>query len=896
MGDNLKDKLSQEACIKTLCCCCLQFDSCKSPADLERGAAAGARRKRRKRQPQVRRPAPLKEAVRSLGGFFFGLALSSCYAGMVLFVHSYGMWYCLLSTVTIATFCSFGMGLSVRIRSNVFLMLPMICSKEGKNILLFMAFTLAIQGPTMNILDNFERAAEAVSCGVELALNQTKELVEKVTTPLAPVLNKIKNISKNAKVVADKVRRFLKSLMSSVKHVARILRNVLHFLVNIGEICNDQLGSPYRKCIKIFDDARADCLDVMSFFGFLCYIVDVFKPLCGLAYIIQLFCIIPTYIMGRIREKTSNPVMAAFEKMKDEFEFNISSSSSFSMHFNKSKSIFQVAADIMEEVSVELDKFQEFIGLFGYATLFLVFYMYLQAVLYRKKYLFQDDYDNNYITNEFVEMDIMRAQHDKNTVLPLSQDEALKYVRPCSLYMTGREKRTYIWNITNVFRHMLICSLVVVIDYIIFWIFDMVRYYLQGEIIARAPVQIAVDISGSGYAADIYKDIVASFDILQQANISVLSKKCRMNPTEPDYMGYLIIGGLYGMSFFIVVAGNYVTRLRRFVCASYYPSRERERICFLYNQILSKRTSLPTALMQAIKKNTADEGHTSMLMVLGAKFPGCGRLVQFMGVYQSYCMACGKVAEGKYTSAFITCITPGCKGLYCTQCFKKLNNVCTICMSPLTFEDDNEEELDSSDEEKVKLWISAMKAMKNMELEKKRELRKLLKRRIKEALRKKVDKGGQGLPKELRKRTASEKSEERSESDTSSNISSQSSDSNSDLDFNYQDKSESEHTPSSEDDPEAFLEKRKQRVQMSRQELSDDSSEDSSGSQAEETKGSENAPEQPVREEPPAAPEETPPGDDFLASLNRAKTDLQETAPSAAPAEREDDLTEHQHY
>lgn len=128
MGDSLKDKLSQEACIKTLCCCCLQFDSCKSPADLESGAAAGARRKRRKRQPQIRRPAPLKEAVRSLGGFFFGLVLSSCYAGMVLFVHSYGMWYSLLSTVTIAAFCSFGMGLSVRIRSNVFLMLPMICS------------------------------------------------------------------------------------------------------------------------------------------------------------------------------------------------------------------------------------------------------------------------------------------------------------------------------------------------------------------------------------------------------------------------------------------------------------------------------------------------------------------------------------------------------------------------------------------------------------------------------------------------------------------------------------------------------------------------------------------------------------------------------------------------
>ncbi|RXM91319.1 DC-STAMP domain-containing protein 2 [Acipenser ruthenus] len=206
-----------------------------------------------------------------------------------------------------------------------------------------------------------------------------------------------------------------------------------------------------------------------------------------------------------------------------------------------------------------------------------------------------------------------------------------------------------------------------------------------------APVQIAIDINGSGYAADIYKDIVASFDVLQQANISVLSKKCQMNPAEPDYMGYLIIGGLYGMSFFIVVAGNYVTRLRRFVCASYYPSRERERICFLYNQILSKRTSLVTALMQTIKKNTADEGHTSMLMVLGAKFPGCGRLVQFMGVYQSYCMACGKVAEGKYTSVFVTCITPGCKGIplhYLVFSFSKVYSPLTRSRKKYLFQDD----------------------------------------------------------------------------------------------------------------------------------------------------------------------------------------------------------------
>lgn len=51
-----------------------------------------------------------------------------------------------------------------------------------------------------------------------------------------------------------------------------------------------------------------------------------------------------------------------------------------------------------------------------------------------------------------------------------------------------------------------------------------------------------IKVNGSGYASDIFKDIVASFDILQKGNITILSKKCLMEPLEPDYMVYLFIG------------------------------------------------------------------------------------------------------------------------------------------------------------------------------------------------------------------------------------------------------------------------------------------------------------------------------------------------------------------
>ncbi|KAM9514058.1 DC-STAMP domain-containing protein 2-like [Salvelinus alpinus] len=94
---------------------------------------------------------------------------------------------------------------------------------------------------------------------------------------------------------------------------ARSLRNVLHFLVGIGEMCNDKLGTPCKKCNKLFYDARDDCMELLSAFNFLCHIVDGFRPLCGLA----------------------RATIAAFEKM--EFEFNISASMHFDMNVNTSQ-------------------------------------------------------------------------------------------------------------------------------------------------------------------------------------------------------------------------------------------------------------------------------------------------------------------------------------------------------------------------------------------------------------------------------------------------------------------------------------------------------------------------------------------------------------------------------
>lgn len=60
--------------------------------------------------------------------------------------------------------------------------------------------------------------------------------------------------------------------------------------------------------------------------------------------------------------------------------------------------------------------------------------------------------------------------------------------------------------------------------------------------VPSAPVTVAVQVSGSGYASDIFRDLVAAFDTLQGGNITVVSRKCLLEPSEPNYITCFILG------------------------------------------------------------------------------------------------------------------------------------------------------------------------------------------------------------------------------------------------------------------------------------------------------------------------------------------------------------------
>ncbi|XP_011507491.1 DC-STAMP domain-containing protein 2 isoform X3 [Homo sapiens] len=330
-----------------------------------------------------------------------------------------------------------------------------------------------------------------------------------------------------------------------------------------------------------------------------------------------------------------------------------------------------------------------------------------RALFYRYCYLNWDHYDNIYITSRFLRMEAVRSTAGLPTVLPLSAHEARRYIPPGSIFLSQWEKFFYILETFNLIRHLLLVLFLVFLDYAVFWVLDLARHQLQGEIVARSPVLVSLTVEGTGYAGNIYRDLVSAFDVLQQGNISILSRRCLLRPSEPDSTGYIVIGVMYGLCFFITLFGSYVSRLRRVICASYYPSREQERISYLYNVLLSRRTNLLAALHRSVRRRAADQGHRSAFLVLASRCPCLGPFVSHFWLHQAYCLGCGQPQDEGDMENTVSCSTPGCQGLYCLTCFRLLDNTCSVCASPLSYQGDLDLELDSSDEEGPQLWLAA---------------------------------------------------------------------------------------------------------------------------------------------------------------------------------------------
>ncbi|KAJ8398484.1 hypothetical protein AAFF_G00427390 [Aldrovandia affinis] len=113
----------------------------------------------------------------------------------------------------------------------------------------------------------------------------------------------------------------------------------------------------------------------------------------------------------------------------------------------------------------------------------------------------------------------------------------------------------------------------------------------------------------------------------------------------------------------------YSNRLRRVICAFYFPKREKRRALFLYSLQIQRRISyLDTQRKRLMKRGKPQR---TVLSVFSSMF---GRL----GFRLQWCCVCGERQTG---GQCVECSVQGCQVAYCPQCWRDLGRVCFACTS-----------------------------------------------------------------------------------------------------------------------------------------------------------------------------------------------------------------------
>ncbi|XP_053744112.1 DC-STAMP domain-containing protein 2 isoform X2 [Synchiropus splendidus] len=691
-----------------------------SAGDVRRDPEAGARAPRRRSFRQTRRFKKCRRhfsrAVRSLSAFVLGLVLALLYGAMMVVMHGHLVWFSMYVTLALAAFLAFGMGLCIKMRVVVLLMLPSMLSAQGKNLILFFCMATLMSGPFGNMLENTRRASASLVCGAELAANQSRTLMRRSAEPLFSALNKIQEISSNAYAVAGRVQNLISALTDSIRHVARTLRNVMYFLAEIGDVCNEKLGAPYRKCVTLFRAAQEDCLDLLDReFHFLCEIIAGFQSLCNIARVGEIFCTIPSYIATQLKERLEEPTVAAFRHLKKQFEFNVSIDVDFDLDADSDHSLHQTTQQILEEISLELQQLRWLSGLLLYGGVIMLFISFLKALNYRRHYLHKLTFDNFYISAQFRALDQRVTEDGRTPLLPLTRRETRTYITPCSWKLTRRELRAVTKNVFSVMKHVVLALVVVGLDHLVFWILNEIYKLAHSDLVVRAPVTLTLQVDGSGFTSDIFRDMVASFNTLQGGNITVVSKKCLLKPSTPDITNIITIGILLLLALLVSVAGGYMLRCRRLICGFFNPRREENRIHFLHRHILGQRRSEGRALKRSAvwSWTRPGQGPGRWLHSQLRRVPGGAFLSDLLGLSAAPCLACGQRPSSAGDT--ITCEVPECAARFCQTCFHSLGDQCVVCRQPLTSPTDDEEELDWSDQEQQEVWQAARNRLRDPE-------------------------------------------------------------------------------------------------------------------------------------------------------------------------------------
>ncbi|KAH0566703.1 protein sneaky-like [Cotesia glomerata] len=713
-------------------------------------------------------PPETHKITRAIVGFFFGFAIAIFYYVTVVIDLGFAPYTTFTLGVIIVLLMSIGCAVSIQIRCVCFLTLPSFLGRTGRNVLKTLTVAYIISGPILNLSYNAKEVVRSFACTAEMHANLTKKRFDLTFEPFKQVMLGMEESKADMKVVADSVRKLMLPIVEEVegkeamkkfseendyideeteankkeklkpKHRKKRYKLVLDtnrifkrnqkeetneteetvlsaadyetkYREKIKGKCEDQLAAGSERCRYMFAKSYDQCYDAVTWAAawLLCwpmkldFICDAVTSLGG-ANICNPDGKVETGIgQGYAGLKEAQKFLE--DNAKDgqlQYKVNLVNSSALV----GVRDVKDSAKAILHEFTVRSDFFVSVMVIIKRLLAFIVFNIIRSAQKYHDRYLDVIDHDNRYITKFFKKIDARRALRGSSTLLPLKKIERPRYIDPYSIKLTTRERRNLIARSLRLVFEVFTTTIFIMLDYLLYYTLFLVNKHGKIEITQSGEHNLHITVRGVGLMAILMRNIFNRFNIKRHIKVSVSNIECLPHPHKlPNYIFYKIYL-TYIFIWILVFIDGYIKRLRSKMCSFFYPKREEQRIVYLYNDALRRRSHFnrfKRSRIRVLVREQLLERSVDVWFVLRNDYPRWFGWLRFFAFARPRCLLCNET-EPRKKSNFHKCETPSCPFYYCKDCWKDIEEICYAC-TPDNFDSQDESDVLDSNEENARI-------------------------------------------------------------------------------------------------------------------------------------------------------------------------------------------------
>lgn len=282
------------------------------------------------------------------------------------------------------------------------------------------------------------------------------------------------------------------------------------------------------------------------------------------------------------------------------------------------------------------------------------------------------------------------------TLLPLKRIEKLEIIDSFSLKLSPAEKSHAKTSTALLIIVFLIICTILYIDWILSHFIVLLKKHLLVDIIQYGIHETNPEVDGKGFVAKYMRSLVSYFRFSEKIFKKSSTKECLPKPKFTEKEEIINIWKYFVLIVILNYTEMYFLRFRRIICGYFYPSRDKKRTLFLYNDRLKKRKGYLRFLTHNVRKIVREKKMNTNIGIresyalgvldmldLGFVLNGVKYILSFF--VKKKCIVC----EDKEDKNFHKCDDSECNLLYCDQCWNECRQRCLAC-KPTHISDDSD--------------------------------------------------------------------------------------------------------------------------------------------------------------------------------------------------------------